>query len=157
MSNKRPLLGLLSYVIWRLCTPRWNLRVPDLEMICRDFITGQGYQVNSHNNGCRVTYLIIIIQIYDPDQLWLWLAPRRLPSKVLWPSPESNVSHWPLGDLDVILKIRFSILFFWLVYWYDWHICIIMPSDECYKTLLTAIFPIYISMIQEMPLRNKFM
>ena len=25
------------------------------------------------------------------------------------------LTHWPLGDLDVILKIQFSILFYWLV------------------------------------------
>ena len=46
---------------------------------------------------------------------------------------DSDLTHWPLGDLDVILKIRFSILFSWLV---SWDFCMIMPSNECHRILL---------------------
>ena len=43
------------------------------------------------------------------------------------------LTHWPLGDLDLILKNWFSILFYWLV---SWDLCMIMPSDECHRALL---------------------
>ena len=38
-----------------------------------------------------------------------------------------------LGDLDGILKMEFSILFYWLV---SSDLLMIMPSDECQRTLL---------------------
>ena len=43
------------------------------------------------------------------------------------------LTHWPLGDLDAILKMEFSILFYWLV---SSDNLMIMPSDECHRTLL---------------------
>ena len=41
------------------------------------------------------------------------------------------LTHWPLGDLDAILKTQFSILFYWLV---SSHCLVIMPWDECHGT-----------------------
>ena len=37
------------------------------------------------------------------------------------------LTHWPLGDLDAILKLQFSILFYWLV---SSHRLRIMPWDK---------------------------
>ena len=37
---------------------------------------------------------------------WVWSILRQM-----------NLTRWPLWDLDVILKILFSILFYWLVSW----------------------------------------
>ena len=42
-------------------------------------------------------------------------------------------THWPLGDLNAILKMYFSNLFYWLV---TSDLLMIMPSDECHRTLL---------------------
>ena len=42
-----------------------------------------------------------------------------------------KLTHWPLGDLDAILKLQFSILFYWLV---SSHRLMIMPWDECQGT-----------------------
>ena len=41
------------------------------------------------------------------------------------------LTHWPLGDLDAILKLQFSISFYWLV---SSHRLRIMPWDECQGT-----------------------
>ena len=43
----------------------------------------------------------------------------------------SLVTHWPLGDLDAILKLQYSILFYWLV---SSHCLMMMPWDECQGT-----------------------
>ena len=42
-------------------------------------------------------------------------------------------THWSLGDLDVILKIQFSSL---LYLYLSSDLFMIMPSDECHKTLV---------------------
>ena len=44
-----------------------------------------------------------------------------------------DLTHWPLEDLNMILKMEFSILFYWLV---SLDLLMIMPSDECHRTLL---------------------
>ena len=41
------------------------------------------------------------------------------------------LTHWPLGDLDVILKIWFSIWFNWLL---SSDLCMIMSSDNCHRS-----------------------
>ena len=43
------------------------------------------------------------------------------------------LTHWPLGDLNVILKMQSSILLYWLV---SSNLLMIMSSDECHRTLL---------------------
>ena len=43
------------------------------------------------------------------------------------------LTHWPLGDLNAILKMQFSILFYWLV---SSDLLMIIPPDECHRTLL---------------------
>ena len=43
------------------------------------------------------------------------------------------LTHWSLGDLDVILKIQISFLFYLCV---SSYLLMIMPSDECHKTLV---------------------
>ena len=43
------------------------------------------------------------------------------------------LTHWPLGDLNAIPKMEFSILFYWLV---SSDRLMIMPYDECHRTLL---------------------
>ena len=43
----------------------------------------------------------------------------------------SNLTHWPLGDMDAILKLQFSISFYWLV---SSHHLWIMSWDECQGT-----------------------
>ena len=43
------------------------------------------------------------------------------------------LTHWPLGDLDAILKPQFSFSFYWLV---SSHHLRIMPWDECHGTSL---------------------
>ena len=42
-----------------------------------------------------------------------------------------ELTHWPLGDLDAILKLQFSISFYWLV---SSHHLMIVPSDDCHGT-----------------------
>ena len=48
-----------------------------------------------------------------------------------WDHKKSPLTHWPLGDLDAILKLQFSILFHWLV---SSHRLRILPWDECQGT-----------------------
>ena len=43
----------------------------------------------------------------------------------------SSLTHWSLGNLDLILEMQFSVLFYWSVS----SDLVIMPSDECYGTL----------------------
>ena len=47
-----------------------------------------------------------------------------------------NVTHWYLGDLDVVLKMQFSIFYYLLVF----SVLVIMPSYECHshRTLLVT-------------------
>ena len=45
-----------------------------------------------------------------------------------------RLTHWPLGDLYVILKIQSSILFYWLV---SSDLLMTMPSNETHGFLLT--------------------
>ena len=42
------------------------------------------------------------------------------------------LTHWSLGDLDVIVHMQFPILFNWLA---SSDLLIIIPSDECHKVL----------------------
>ena len=55
----------------------------------------------------------------------------------LWPTDvlylyHKCLTHWPLGDLDVILKqLKISILFYWLV---SSHRLMKMSWDECHET-----------------------
>ena len=42
-----------------------------------------------------------------------------------------QLTHWPLGNLEAILKLQFSISFYWLV---SSHCLMIMPWDECEGT-----------------------
>ena len=42
-----------------------------------------------------------------------------------------TLTHWPLGDLDAILKLQFSISFYWFV---SSHHLRIIPWDECQGT-----------------------
>ena len=47
-------------------------------------------------------------------------------------TPSSKADpHWPLGDLDAIFKLQFSISFYWLV---SSHCLRIMPWDACHGT-----------------------
>ena len=39
-----------------------------------------------------------------------------------------NLTHWPLGDMDAVLKLQFSISFYWLM---SSHRLRILPWDEC--------------------------
>ena len=47
-----------------------------------------------------------------------------------------NVTHWYLGDLDVVLKMQFLIFYYLLVF----SVLVIMPSYECHRhmTLLVT-------------------
>ena len=91
--------------------------------------------VNSPHNG-PVTRKMFpfddVIMIYS----YLLRHVARQPCS--WHSSNYEVSvtgltHWPLGDLNAILKMEFSILFFWLV---SWDFLMIMPSDECHRISL---------------------
>ena len=46
-----------SRSLWRLCNSRCHLRVPDLQMSCKNLAVWQGY--DSNRNGCRSTCPII--------------------------------------------------------------------------------------------------
>ena len=56
---------------------------------------------------------------------WTWSCVTLLPKIIM----NIYLTHWPLGDLDAILKLQFSISFYWLV---SSHRLKIMPWDECY-------------------------
>ena len=43
------------------------------------------------------------------------------------------LTHWPLGDPNAILKMQFSILFYWLA---SSDLLMIMPSNKWHRTLL---------------------
>ena len=66
-----------------------------------------------------------------------WLRYDFMQYFVLWAERIDRAfphfTHWPLGDLDAILKLEFSILFYWLV---SSDLLMIMPSNECHRTLL---------------------
>ena len=60
-------LGVKSQqLIWTLGTRRWNLWVPDLQMSCSDLTRMWGYQDRSPNNGCLVTFPIMLTQTSRP-------------------------------------------------------------------------------------------
>ena len=44
-----------------------------------------------------------------------------------------GLTHWPLADLSVILKMWYSVLLYWLV---PSNLLLIMSSNECHRTLL---------------------
>ena len=48
-------------------------------------------------------------------------------------APSHYLTHRPLGDLNVILKMSFSILLDWLV---SSNLCMIMYSDNCHRMVL---------------------
>ena len=58
------------------------------------------------------------------------------PSDLYHGNPHIPLTHWPLGNLDAILKLQFSISFYWLVSSQCLMILVIMPWDECHGTLL---------------------
>ena len=80
---------------------------------------------------------------------WVFVQHNKENTKTLHPGPfvaEKNsmsygwntvmssfpfLTHWPLGDLDAILKLQFSISFYWLV---SSHCLRIVPWDECQRT-----------------------
>ena len=65
---------------------------------------------------------------------WLWsflLYKSWLVSKLFILT--FKLSYWPLGDLDSIFEVQFSILFYWLV---SPYLLMITPSDKCRGTLL---------------------
>ena len=53
----------------------------------------------------------------------------------LWPqiTGPASLTHWPVGDLDSVWKVLYSILFYWLV---SSRLLMIMPLDECHGTYL---------------------
>ena len=59
-------------------TRRWNLRVPDLQMSCSDLTRMWGYQDRSPNNGCQVTFPIMLTQTGSPIREPLILSPIKL-------------------------------------------------------------------------------
>ena len=68
---------------------------------------------------------------------WHLFGDKPLPETVLtkthgtlWHHKASvSLTHWPLGDLNVISKMYFSIFFHWLV---SSDFLMITPSDECH-------------------------
>ena len=70
---------------------------------------------------CTLSFLQV-----TPYLIWRWHA-RCLAS-------HCKLTHWPLGDLDSLWKVLFSILFYWLV---SSQLLMIMPSDECHGTYLS--------------------
>ena len=83
--------------------------------------------------------------IFENEAFWIFIEFRirsnyvlvgRAPGHDEWHLEgyaQPRLTHWPLGDLNVILKMWFSILFFWLL---SSDLLMIMPSDECHRTLL---------------------
>ena len=74
---------------------------------------------------CKASHWQLIQCWLDPDLQHLMLS---------W--GQNELTHWPVGDMNAILKIWFSILFYWLV---SSYLLMIMPSDECHRTLLMII------------------
>ena len=66
-----------------------------------------------------------------------WFGDAKCVEKSLYPWKQTGheakpcLTHWPLGDLDAILKLQFSISFYWLV---SSHHPKVMPWDECHGT-----------------------
>ena len=73
------------------------------------------------------------------NAVWPSLAPRRIrQNSPSWKTRRYMycivlLTHWPLGDLDVILKIEISLLFYLYV---SSNLLMIMPLDECHRTLV---------------------
>ena len=105
----------------------------DLAIVCEPFIsedelllsavgTNGGYthqrliEVAENRAASDGVNTLHLSQCCDVDALW---------KEDCW------LTHWPLGDLDVILKLQFSISFDWLV---SSHRLRLMPRDECQGT-----------------------
>ena len=68
------------------------------------------------------------------NKIWLPLAWYiEMSIHASWTKDKRSLTHCPLGDLDVIVKMEFSILFYWLV---SSNFPMIMSSDECHRVLL---------------------
>ena len=104
-------LGLLTtFLFFVFLLKNWNL-IKSFPFLCNFYSPNDKQFCTCHDQVSVVAYakfpLIEVQSIHIPE-----------------------LTHWPLGDLDVILKIQFSILFYWLV---SWDLCMIMPSDECHN------------------------
>ena len=64
-------------------------------------------------------------------RLWKTLVDVAIELSFLW--RWTRLTHWPLGDLDVILKIQISFLLYLYV---SSDLLLIMPSDDCHRTLV---------------------
>ena len=62
-----------------------------------------------------------------------WISQLSRSFEIHW--VRQYLTHWSPGNLDVILKMPFSILFYWLV---SSDLLMIMLSDGCHRTLLTT-------------------
>ena len=104
--------------------------------------------------SCHFIFLDILLSWHFTQQrsillLWhKWIFPNGiLPPKLFWNNRWYKISlffwlnphrclpytltHWPLGDLDAILRLQFSILFYWLV---SSDFLMIIHPDECHGT-----------------------
>ena len=95
--------------------------------------------VQNHKNMERHTAQTNISNHYMPchTSFWLYLLKLYVPLSCIWPCSNWTQLHkrmltdCPLWDLDAILKLQFSILFYWLG---SSHRLRIMPWDECHGT-----------------------
>ena len=69
-----------------------------------------------------------------------FMGPTRGPSGAdrtqvgpCWPHEPCYLDHWPQGDLNLILKMQYSVLFCW---WISSNLLITKPLDECHGTWL---------------------
>ena len=154
MSNTRHgvLILLLTGPFWKESTR--NLKFSKIKKLSRDpwnnivFATqGAGDFINQTNIYIFHIQQQLILQssetfnFFHPSWFWLALSQYRLSNSHsrfnstyrLSVSHRRFTTHWPLGDLNVILKMQFSILFYWMV---SSDLLMIMPSDECHRTLL---------------------
>ena len=66
-------------------------------------------RICAHFPECNVYHIVYYGRLhYIATWAWWCLKPQM---------PYPFVQHWTLGDLSAILKMKFSILFYWLVSW----------------------------------------
>ena len=89
-------------------------------------ISPRAYELTSMElQACIVQFLVVRLESYK--SLWI-LKIGVLGLEGCW-----NLTHWPLGNLDVILKPQYSILFYWLV---SSDFLMTVPPDAYHRTLL---------------------
>ena len=138
--------NLMKICILLLCEKWWSGQVTILHIFwqlrCHDMckiVIWLDHKNKKSRNSCHKISIMSSDTICEAGgchpwpSVWVAIPAPWTPHMVDSGARHGALSHWPLGDLNAILKMEFSILFYWLV---SSDLLVIMPSDECHRILL---------------------